>query len=128
MLTGPYNLYTNKDMVRWVACGCNSSYSFIPNFLKLCSCFHHGLKICMCFWDYPLIIFMLPKTRAYSRCFVFPSLQPYILQVHTEVSVCMGICLFHHCGVKNWFVGLKIDKNVCCGIKEDQRKIKGITS
>ena len=45
-----------------------------------------------------------------------------------EVSICMGVCLFRHCGVKNWFVGLKIDKNVRCGIKEDQRKIKGITS
>ena len=30
--------------------------------------------------------------------------------------------LFRHCGVK------QIDKNSSCGVKEDQRKIKGITS
>ena len=27
---------------------------------------------------------------------------PYIRQVHSEVSICMGVCLFRHCGVKNW--------------------------
>ena len=38
-------------------CGRNSSYSFIQNFLKLCRYFCHGLKMCMCFWGYPPIIF-----------------------------------------------------------------------
>ena len=44
--------------VMLVACGRNSSYSFIPNFLKLCRYFCHGLKMCMCLWGYPLIIFI----------------------------------------------------------------------
>ena len=35
---------------------CNSSYSFIPNFLKLGKCFCHGLKMCMWLWGYPSII------------------------------------------------------------------------
>ena len=33
-----------------------SSYSFIPNVLKLC-CFCHSLKICMCCWGYHPVIF-----------------------------------------------------------------------
>ena len=32
---------------QWVPCERNSSYNFIPIFLKLCTCFVHGLKICM---------------------------------------------------------------------------------
>ena len=46
------------DSMTWVTCGHNSFYSFIRNVLKLCRCFCHGLKICMCFWGYPLIIFL----------------------------------------------------------------------
>ena len=48
------------DTMTWVACGRNSSYSFIPNFLKLCSYiyFFHDLKICMCFWAYAPVIFI----------------------------------------------------------------------
>ena len=56
---------------------------------------------------------------------VSPSEHPSIRQVHI---VCMDVCLFCHCGVANWFVGLKIDTNVCCGVKEDQRKIKEYSS
>ena len=32
---------------QWVPCEYNSSYSFIPSFLKLCRSFHHGIRICM---------------------------------------------------------------------------------
>ena len=35
--------------LHWVSCECNSSYSFVPIFLKLCMCFRHGMKMCMCF-------------------------------------------------------------------------------
>ena len=31
----------------WIACGGNSTYSFIPNFFKLVMCFYHGLKLCI---------------------------------------------------------------------------------
>ena len=34
-----------------------SSFRFLLIFLKLCRCFCHGLKMCMCFWDYPPVIF-----------------------------------------------------------------------
>ena len=42
---------------QWVPCECNSSYNFIPIFLKLCTCFCHGLKMCMWFGYNPGIIF-----------------------------------------------------------------------
>ena len=31
------------------SCERNSSYSFVPIFLKLCMCFHHGMRMCMWF-------------------------------------------------------------------------------
>ena len=34
---------------QWVPCERNSSYNFIPIFLKLCICFLHGFEICMWF-------------------------------------------------------------------------------
>ena len=33
----------------WASFEHNSSYSFVPIFLKLCRCFHHGMRICMWF-------------------------------------------------------------------------------
>ena len=41
----------------WVPCERNSSYSFIPIFLKLCTCFLHSLKMCMWFGYNPCIDF-----------------------------------------------------------------------
>ena len=35
-------------------------------------------------------------------CPSLSSICPYIRQVHSEVSICMDVCLFGHCGVKNW--------------------------
>ena len=35
---------------QWVPCGRNSSYSFPPIALKHCTCFQHGMKMCMWFW------------------------------------------------------------------------------
>ena len=40
---------------QWVPCERNSSYNFIPIFLKLCSCFLHDLKVCMWFGCNPCI-------------------------------------------------------------------------
>ena len=42
---------------QWVPCERNSSYNVIPIFLKLCTCFLHGLKTCMWFGCYPCITF-----------------------------------------------------------------------
>ena len=42
---------------QWVPCERNSSYNFIPIFLKLCTCFLHGLKMCMWFGYNPCFNF-----------------------------------------------------------------------
>ena len=42
---------------QWVTCESNSSYNFIPIFLKLCACFLHGLELCMWFGYNPWINF-----------------------------------------------------------------------
>ena len=46
-----------KMLWQWVPCERNSSYNFIPIFLKLCTCFRHGLDICMWFGYIPWINF-----------------------------------------------------------------------
>ena len=47
---------------QWVPCECNSSYSFIPIFLKLCTCFLHGMKMCIWFGYNPCINFFTFST------------------------------------------------------------------
>ena len=42
---------------QWVPCERNSSYNFIPIFLKLCTCFHYDLEICIWFGYNPWINF-----------------------------------------------------------------------
>ena len=37
-----------RQHLPWVSCERNSSYSFVPIFLKLCT-FHHGMRMCMWF-------------------------------------------------------------------------------
>ena len=52
------NLVIFTSMYRqWVPCERNSSYNFIPIFLKLCTCFLHGLSMCMWFGYNPCINF-----------------------------------------------------------------------
>ena len=46
-----------EDVVTGVPCERNSSYNFIPTFFKLCTCFPHGLEICMWFRYNPWIMF-----------------------------------------------------------------------
>ena len=46
-----------KVLQQWVPCERNSSYNFIPIFLKLCTCFPHGLEMCMWFGYNPWINF-----------------------------------------------------------------------
>ena len=42
---------------QWVPCECNSSYNCLPIFLKLCTCFLHGLKMCIWFGYNPCVNF-----------------------------------------------------------------------
>ena len=42
---------------QWVPCERNSSYNFMQIFLKLCTCFRHGLEMCMWFGYNPWINF-----------------------------------------------------------------------
>ena len=42
---------------QWLPCKCNSLYSFMPIFLKLCTCFCHGLEMCMWFEFNPAVNF-----------------------------------------------------------------------
>ena len=46
-----------EDVVTGVPCERNSSYNFIPIFLKLCTYFLHDLKMCMWFGYNPCINF-----------------------------------------------------------------------
>ena len=46
-----------RQHLPWVSCERNSSYSFVPIFLKLCMCFHHGMRMCMWFGYYCEVIF-----------------------------------------------------------------------
>ena len=49
-------LLSIRQHLPWVSCERNSSYSFVPIFLKLCMCFHHGMRICMWFgYNYEII-------------------------------------------------------------------------
>ena len=53
-------LWTDSMKVyrQWVPCECNSSYNFILIFLKLCTCFLHGLEMCMWFGYNLALIFV----------------------------------------------------------------------
>ena len=46
-----------RQHLPWVSCERNSSYSFIPIFLKFCVCFRHGMRMCIWFGCYCEIIF-----------------------------------------------------------------------
>ena len=46
-----------RQHLPWVSCERNSSYSFLPIFLKLCTCFCPGLEMCTWFGYNPWINF-----------------------------------------------------------------------
>ena len=50
----PQILWKSRE---WVPCERNSSYNFIPVFMKLCTCFCHGMEMCMWFGYNPWINF-----------------------------------------------------------------------
>ena len=51
------SLFSTSMYRQWAPCERNSSYNFIPIFLKLCTCFPHGQKMCMWFGCNPCINF-----------------------------------------------------------------------
>ena len=60
---------------------------------------------------------------------VCPSISlSHICQVHSEVSICIDVCLFHHCGVKNWCCGVKncvVGGKSVVGVKKIKGRSKG---
>ena len=55
-----YHFLTSDSMKmlwQWVPCEHNSSYNFILIFFKLCTCFRHGLEMCIWFGYNPWINF-----------------------------------------------------------------------
>ena len=68
---------------QWVPCERNSSYNFIPIFLKLCTCFLHGLK--MSGW---------PLVREQSGKFDFSSSQGKVREFCKLVRD-LGLCCSH---------------------------------
>ena len=54
-----YVIFRPQVYRQGVPCERNSSYNFIPIFLKLCTCFLHGLKMCMWFGYNPGFNFCL---------------------------------------------------------------------
>ena len=79
---------------QWVPCERNSSYNFIPIFLKLCTCFLHGLKMCMWFGYNPCI---------YCRtCFSMGHLGVQVsvrlfIRLSVRPSVCPSVNIYHGC-------------------------------
>ena len=74
-------IFFTCDTMTWIACESNSSYSFKPILLKPCRCFCHCLKMSMCFWGYPLIIFyhFLDVFR-YKNRYLVGAIHPTVFQ------------------------------------------------
>ena len=80
---------------QWVPCERNSSYNFIPIVLELCTCFLHGLKMCMWFGYNPYFDF--------CYFFHFVNLVIFWPQIPYTIS-CLSLCNFAHL----FFHGLKM--------------------
>ena len=104
---------------QWVPCERNSSYNFIPIFLKLCTCFLHGLKMCMWFWYNPCFNFF----HFFPLCdfLTSDSMKVYRQWVHCErnssynfilIFLKLCTCFFHGFEMCLWF-GYNPWNNVC---------------
>ena len=94
---------------QWVPCEHNSSYNFILIFMKLCTCFPHGLERCMWFGYNPLnnfchffhfvnfVIFWPQILWKYIDNGYLVSATPYTIS-------CLSLCNFAHL----FFHGLKM--------------------
>ena len=70
------------------ACEPDSSYTFIPMFLKLFFiCFLYSVKKCMWFWHFPNFIFL---TFFFNLCVIF--LQHNFISCHFSASQMAALC------------------------------------
>ena len=88
---------------------CSSSYNFIPIFLKLCTCFLHGLEICMWFgynpWNnfchfFHFVNFVIFQPQILWKCID----SGYFLSATPYTVACLSLCIFAHL----FFHGLKM--------------------
>ena len=56
---------------QWVPREHNSSHNFIPIYLKLCTCFLHSLKICICFSYKPCLLSLFQPSTAKNEINLF---------------------------------------------------------
>ena len=94
---------------QWVPCERNSSYNFIPIFLKLCTYFLHVLKMCMWFGYNPCINFCYFFHFANFVIF-WPQIlwkcidSGYLVSATLYTISCLSLCNFAHL----FFHGLKM--------------------
>ena len=104
---------------QWVPCGRNSSSIFILIFLKLCTCFLHGLEMCMWFGYNPWINFC----HFFSLCELCHFLTSDFMKVYRQWVPCkrnslynfipyIGTSLFHGLKMCMWF-GFNPAVNFC---------------
>ena len=95
---------------QWVTCECNCSYNFIPIFLKLCTCFLHGLKMCMWF-EYNLCINFCHFFH-FANFVIRPSIRQHLPWVSCErnssnsiVPIVLKLCMCFRHGMRMcmWF-------------------------
>ena len=90
-----------KVLWQWVPCERNSSYNFIRIFLKLCTCFPHGLEMCMWFGYNPWIYFC--HFFHYVNFVIFwPQVlwkcidSGYLVSATPYTISCLSLCNFAH--------------------------------
>ena len=97
-----------KVFWQWVPCERNSSYNFIPIFLILCTCFPHGLEMCMWFGYNPwinfchffhFVNFVIFWPQILWKCID----SGYLVSATPYTNSCLSLCNFAHL----FFHGLK---------------------
>ena len=97
-----------KVLLQWVPCERNSSYNFIPIFLKLCTCFPHGLELCMWCGYNPWLNFC--HFFHCELCHFWPQIlwkcidSGYLVRATPYTISCLSLCNFAHL----FFHGLKM--------------------
>ena len=98
-----------KMLWQWVPCERNSSYNFILILLKLCTCFRHGLKMCIWFGYNPwinfchffhFVNFVIFWSQILWKCID----SGYVVSATPYTISCLSLCNFEHL----FFHGLKM--------------------
>ena len=94
---------------QWVLCERNSSYNFIPIFMKLCRCFCHGLEMCTWFGYNPWInfchFFHFVNFVIFWPLILWKSRDSgYLVSATPYTTSCLSLCHFAHL----FFHGLKM--------------------